>query len=166
MLALHVQRPVKCRSHAIEKGRTMNARELVANGLPQECVGIAFDSLKASGLIANPVEAMRRIVEIAERPDGFAGDPHFGALATAVLALRTQMEEAKESWGRNPHGVPAGFAQWSERDDPGSIQQMSAACELPVAVQGALMPDNHLGYGLPIGGVLGRHRLPHDVHDH
>ncbi|MCB0335786.1 MAG: RtcB family protein, partial [Bdellovibrionales bacterium] len=32
--------------------------------------------------------------------------------------------------------------------------QMSNACELPVSVAGALMPDAHVGYGLPIGGVL------------
>lgn len=31
---------------------------------------------------------------------------------------------------------------------------MKAACRLPVARRGALMPDAHLGYGLPIGGVL------------
>ena len=32
--------------------------------------------------------------------------------------------------------------------------QMEKACLLPVAVAGALMPDAHVGYGLPIGGVL------------
>jgi tRNA-splicing ligase RtcB len=31
---------------------------------------------------------------------------------------------------------------------------MRNACSLPVAVRGALMPDAHPGYGLPIGGVL------------
>ena len=31
---------------------------------------------------------------------------------------------------------------------------MARACELPVSVAGALMADAHLGYGLPIGGVL------------
>lgn len=31
---------------------------------------------------------------------------------------------------------------------------MDAASRLPVAVAGALMPDAHVGYGLPIGGVL------------
>jgi len=34
------------------------------------------------------------------------------------------------------------------------MQQMYAAAKLPVAVAGALMPDAHHGYGLPIGGVL------------
>jgi len=32
--------------------------------------------------------------------------------------------------------------------------QLHGALKLPVAVQGALMPDAHGGYGLPIGGVL------------
>ena len=38
--------------------------------------------------------------------------------------------------------------------EPGALQQMDNACRLPVAVAGALMPDAHQGYGLPIGGVL------------
>ncbi|WP_126970477.1 RtcB family protein [Gynurincola endophyticus] len=32
--------------------------------------------------------------------------------------------------------------------------QMEIASRLPVSVQGALMPDAHMGFGLPIGGVL------------
>jgi tRNA-splicing ligase RtcB len=38
--------------------------------------------------------------------------------------------------------------------DHGAKKQMENAMGLPVAVQGALMPDAHTGYGLPIGGVL------------
>ena len=34
------------------------------------------------------------------------------------------------------------------------VKQMEKACLLPVSVAGALMPDAHVGYGLPIGGVL------------
>jgi tRNA-splicing ligase RtcB len=143
----------------------MNTRELVALGLPQGCVGIAYDALKASGLISMPAEASRRLTKLLAAPESFSNDPHFAGLAQAVIAVRTQLEAAKESWGRNPHGVPSTFAQWGERDDPGSMDQMTAACELPVAVQGALMPDNHLGYGLPIGGVLGTYNsvIPYGV---
>lgn len=49
---------------------------------------------------------------------------------------------------------PAPYRRWGEAIDDGPIQQMEAACELPVAVRGALLPDAHLGYGLPVGGVL------------
>jgi len=38
--------------------------------------------------------------------------------------------------------------------EPEALNQMGRACQLPVAVSGALMPDAHVGYGLPIGGVL------------
>lgn len=44
--------------------------------------------------------------------------------------------------------------QWGRNLDPASVEQMEVACRLPVSVRGALMPDAHLGYGLPIGGVL------------
>ncbi len=49
---------------------------------------------------------------------------------------------------------PAPWHQWGEDLEAQSVQQMVNACELPIAVRGALMPDAHLGYGLPIGGVL------------
>lgn len=43
---------------------------------------------------------------------------------------------------------------WGNDIDPEAIAQMDAAISLPVSVGGALMPDAHVGYGLPIGGVL------------
>lgn len=47
------------------------------------------------------------------------------------------------------------YMTWgAEHIDEGSHKQMQAACDLPVAMQAALMPDAHVGYGLPIGGVL------------
>lgn len=42
----------------------------------------------------------------------------------------------------------------SEHIERGAINQMEIAMKLPVTVAGALMPDAHQGYGLPIGGVL------------
>ena len=51
-----------------------------------------------------------------------------------------------------PRDIP--YRQWGSNLDTESVQQMQRACALPVAVAGALMPDAHVGYGLPIGGVL------------
>lgn len=42
----------------------------------------------------------------------------------------------------------------AEQIDSETIQQMKNATTLPIARKAALMPDAHLGYGLPIGGVL------------
>ena len=38
--------------------------------------------------------------------------------------------------------------------EPSAKKQMQTAMSLPIVVQGALMPDAHTGFGLPIGGVL------------
>lgn len=52
---------------------------------------------------------------------------------------------------------PAPFAMFGE---PGvhipynAIEQMEMVMRLPVAQRGALMPDAHLGYAMPIGGVV------------
>ncbi|OYU96274.1 MAG: RNA-splicing ligase RtcB [Bacteroidetes bacterium B1(2017)] len=42
----------------------------------------------------------------------------------------------------------------SDLIEPGARTQMDIAMRLPISVAGALMPDAHQGYGLPIGGVL------------
>ncbi|MGA2440396.1 MAG: RtcB family protein [Tepidisphaeraceae bacterium] len=51
-----------------------------------------------------------------------------------------------------PH--PASFRIWGDDTDPQALEQMQNAANLPIAVSGALMADAHVGYGLPIGGVL------------
>jgi tRNA-splicing ligase RtcB len=42
----------------------------------------------------------------------------------------------------------------AEHIESGALIQMQNAARLPISVAGALMPDAHSGYGLPIGGVL------------
>jgi tRNA-splicing ligase RtcB len=46
------------------------------------------------------------------------------------------------------------YKTWGSDIDAEATAQMDAAISLPIAVAGALMPDAHVGYGLPIGGVL------------
>jgi tRNA-splicing ligase RtcB len=43
---------------------------------------------------------------------------------------------------------------WGKDLESEAVNQMLEACRLPVTLAGALMPDAHVGYGLPIGGVL------------
>ncbi len=49
---------------------------------------------------------------------------------------------------------PAPYKQWGSDLDCSAVEQLVNACSLPISVAGALMPDAHQGYGLPIGGVL------------
>lgn len=53
-----------------------------------------------------------------------------------------------------PNREPAPWRQWGDDIDEAARRQMSQAVALPVSVSGALMPDAHVGYGLPIGGIL------------
>lgn len=46
------------------------------------------------------------------------------------------------------------WRQWGTDLEAESIKQMQNVCGLPVAAAAALMPDAHVGYGLPIGGIL------------
>src|SRR5437667_6041974 len=52
------------------------------------------------------------------------------------------------------NGKSAPYRIWGRDLDDAAVEQLKNACALPVAVSGALMPDAHVGYGLPIGGVL------------
>ncbi len=56
--------------------------------------------------------------------------------------------------GFTPRESMAPYRIWGEHLEPDAVRQLQNACRLPVAVAGALMPDAHVGYGLPIGGVL------------
>ncbi|MBL8155407.1 MAG: RtcB family protein [Anaerolineae bacterium] len=57
-------------------------------------------------------------------------------------------------WGE-VRSEPLPYGIWGEAFiDKESRAQMDNAMRLPVSVAGALMPDAHVGYGLPIGGVL------------
>ena len=65
-----------------------------------------------------------------------------------------------------PEAAPgAPWQQWGANLEPQAVRQMENACTLPVARRGALMPDAHVGYGLPIGGVLATDRavIPYAV---
>jgi len=80
---------------------------------------------------------------IVRNPAAFVDDELRGEFARSLSRAERPIREA-----------PAAWRQWGEGLEPESVNQMARACQLPVAVAGALMPDAHVGYGLPIGGVL------------
>ena len=49
------------------------------------------------------------------------------------------------------------FGQMGVDIPQGAYDQLVTAMRSPVAVRGALMPDAHVGYALPIGGVAELH---------
>ena len=82
-------------------------------------------------------------------PAAHVDDPYFGELAREMSAT-----PVAETSTFTPRDQPAPWSMWGADLDEQSIQQLKNACDLPVSLAGALMPDAHVGYGLPIGGVL------------
>lgn len=78
----------------------------------------------------------------------FVEDTRYGALARELL------NHAAAGATFRKRAIDAPYRIWGSHLEPEAVQQMTNACKLPVAVAGALMPDAHIGYGLPIGGVL------------
>lgn len=83
------------------------------------------------------------VEEVIQSPESFVEEDLRGKFARALLKAQ-----------HATRAEPAPWRQWGHDLDPNSVEQMEQACRLPVSVQAALMPDAHLGYGLPIGGVL------------
>jgi len=122
----------------------MKGRELKNLGLNRTQIKIAQELCRAAASSGLHKREMREaIIAIIADPDAHTDHAHFAKLAEVIST--SGFEERDE---------PAPWQQWGEDLDEKSIQQMANACRLPVARRGALMPDAHLGYGLPIGGVL------------
>lgn len=107
-------------------------------------------SLEAQGL--SRAEILDRLDEVRAAPDKFTAAEPFAALAAEVIR-RERNDQSKIGDALRDEPVPFGI--WGAGGiDVGAVQQMENALRLPIAVAGALMPDAHVGYGLPIGGVL------------
>ncbi len=101
---------------------------------------------RAGGLAIEQIRAA--LAGTVASPAAYRDDEHFAAFARAV-------EEAKSAEaGYVERAGAAPYRRWGTDLEPQSIQQMENACALPISVRGALMADAHVGYGLPIGGVL------------
>jgi tRNA-splicing ligase RtcB (3'-phosphate/5'-hydroxy nucleic acid ligase) len=126
----------------------MNTKQLREAGVPESCIPSAVEAVAKgakSGLFADrtPQEI---VAEIVRAPEVYVGHRVFDVLARNLVEHQSEAIPGKKG--------SIGFRQWGEEIDEPSKQQMREACSLPVSVAGALMPDAHVGYGLPIGGVL------------
>lgn len=127
----------------------MNARQLEKLGLPRACVPLAIETIQRAahegGLRGKDVK--KELRELIADPSTFLDSVLWGGLATAVVA-------ENDSTHSDAARTPIVYPTWGDEIDSGAHVQMEHACRLPMAVAGALMPDAHVGYGLPIGGVL------------
>ena len=97
-------------------------------------------------------QILERLDAVLADPDKWTGDPIFFEVASEILS-RERNDASKWADALRETSLP--YEVWgAEGIDPAANAQMENALRLPVAVAGALMPDAHVGYGLPIGGVL------------
>src|SRR5688572_15089809 len=122
----------------------MNAKDLIRLGVP-----LGEPMRRAQDFIVQYVlgggdksRIAEEVMAIVENPTLFAEDPKRKEFAKSIVTAPPS---------RN---VPVAWRQWGEGLEQEAVNQMAKACLLPVSVAGALMPDAHVGYGLPIGGVL------------
>lgn len=128
----------------------MKKKQLAKLGVPSgDTMRLAIDAVKRAGLARVRKGEIRVTLQaLLETPRAYVEHGHFGELARALV----ERDEARARYV--PRAQPAPYQQWGEDLDATSIEQIQNACKLPISVRGALMPDAHLGYGLPIGGVL------------
>jgi tRNA-splicing ligase RtcB len=127
----------------------MKTKDVIKIGIPRECADAAHAAMTTGrGAGRDDRDMQRDLRQLAQSPADFAEHPLWADLARLVTAARASRPSFV---GRE---APAPCQIFGQRLEEGALEQMRNACRLPVAVAGALMPDAHQGYGLPIGGVL------------
>ena len=144
----------------MEKEKISN-RELKELGI-EEPEMLAKFSRVANGLfehgVMNKPEILANLEALIDDPMPYAlkKGGKFKNLAENIINLRKEGKFPKQE--RSNFKLKeeiAEFPVWGiEHIEVGALAQMRTAVKLPIAVAGALMPDAHQGYGLPIGGVL------------
>ena len=129
----------------------INGTDLIALGYTEGFVlGIALRINRGRNGFTKE-QMMTHYASVLAKPEQYTEDKIFSKLAFALIEKSNQKPE--DFIPLNP--TPSAFSAYGlEQIEEGARDQMRVAMQLPVTVAGALMPDAHQGYGLPIGGVL------------
>ncbi len=129
----------------------INGNDLIELGYPEgTLVGLAL-RINKKRIGFNREEMFTHYKSVLENPENYIDNNLFGKLAVAIIEKANEKPEDFIQLNENPNAFSA---YGIENIEEGARKQMEVAMQLPVTVAGALMPDAHQGYGLPIGGVL------------
>lgn len=141
--------------------KRINAKDLIALGYKESnALGVALKINKKRWGYTRE-QMLHHFKTVLDNPQEYLSDRIFQSLAKALLHADAEVQElVKLQEVPNPYRVYG-----KEYIEAGALQQMDVAMTLPVSIAGALMPDAHQGYGLPIGGVLATHNavIPYGV---
>ena len=133
----------------------LTGKQIRAIGYPEgPVVSIAMHVMGTNYKHHSPEKALQILKEVLATPENYIIDDKLNKIAEKLIALKAPPSEGVgETIPLNEKGVHYNIFG-ADQIEEGALQQMEVASKLPVAVAGALMPDAHHGYGLPIGGVL------------
>jgi tRNA-splicing ligase RtcB len=128
----------------------MKTKDLERMGIPAGPCAVAAQRILqlTAAAKASTGKVLTDLRAVAASPSAFVSDATYGELAQLLV------DHSAAARRFVPREASAPYQIWGDDLEPGAVEQMRNACKLPVAAAGALMPDAHIGYGLPIGGVL------------
>ncbi len=128
----------------------ITGKELRSLGYPEgRLIGLAIQALEENYKGKSKRQKLELMARVMENPALYQKHEMLGELAKGLLLTQGQKRQVT----LNPNRLP--YAVYGEEGiEAGARHQMELAMKLPIARAGALMPDAHQGYGLPIGGVL------------
>jgi tRNA-splicing ligase RtcB len=132
--------------------QNITGADLKAIGFPEgKSFGTALHILGKHYKSFKKEDALNLMSRLIKSPVDFLDDASLSELAAELIASQLPVEENITSL---KEATEAYAVYGKDHIEEGAITQMNIAMRLPVTVAGALMPDAHQGYGLPIGGVL------------
>jgi tRNA-splicing ligase RtcB len=114
-------------------------------------ISIAIDLFSINYKHISKDEKLELLLKIKENPEEYANDDILSKLANEFMDVVEKETYSVYKLTDRPKDYKVFGRKFI---DTNTIHQMEMAMSLPIAVSGALMPDAHVGYGLPIGGVL------------
>ena len=133
------------------KTTTITGADLIAQGWAQgPALGMALKV--AQGLPTQKEEILQTLAQVHENPADYL-DHKYWKEAAGALMLKMHKEVGPDPIALRSQKAP--LSVWGRNMiDDGAFDQINDAAKLPVALRVALMPDAHIGYGIPIGGVV------------
>jgi tRNA-splicing ligase RtcB (3'-phosphate/5'-hydroxy nucleic acid ligase) len=129
----------------------LRGKDLRAIGYPEgPVISIAMNIMEKNYKFEREEEVMNLLKLILASPVEYTDDAVLGLIAQQLIP---KPKDEGAAIALNDTGIPFNVFG-SEHIEAGAMHQMHQAAKLPIAIAGALMPDAHSGYGLPIGGVL------------
>ncbi len=130
---------------------SLTGKEIRAIGYPEgPVISVAMNVMEKNYKHHTKEAALKVLTNILVQPAMFGEDETLSAIAKLLLPKEPADSDEIQLLNNGVHFNIFG----AEYIDEGALQQMQTASRLPVSIAGALMPDAHSGYGLPIGGVL------------